>query len=57
VDWSKEKYNRQNKKSAPAVNEETQKYNKGGFTHPVGEVGPASEDILHTCQTCINKGG
>jgi hypothetical protein len=27
-------YNRQNKKSAPAVNKKTQKYNKGGFTHP-----------------------
>jgi hypothetical protein len=57
VDWSTDNYNRQNKKSALAVNKETQKYNKVGFTHPVEEVGPASEETLHTCQTCINKGG
>jgi hypothetical protein len=44
VDWSTDNYNRQNKKSAPTVNKKTQKYNKGGFTHPVGEVGPASEE-------------
>jgi hypothetical protein len=57
ADWSIDNYNRQNKKSAPVVNEKTQKYNKGGCTHPVGEVDPASEETLHTCQTCINKGG
>jgi hypothetical protein len=28
---------------------------KGGYNHPVGEVGPASEETLHTCQSNINK--
>jgi hypothetical protein len=55
ADWSKDNCNRQNKKSAPADIKEAQKYNKGGFTHPVGEVGPASEETLHTCQSNINK--
>jgi hypothetical protein len=50
ADWSTDNYNRQNKKSAPSVNKKTQKYNIGGFTHPDGEVGPASEETLHTCQ-------
>ena len=54
VDWSKENCNRKNKKSAPADIKEAQKYNKGGFTHPAWDVGPASEETLHTCQT---KGG
>ena len=30
-------------------------YNKGGYNHLVGEVGPASEETLHTCQSNINK--
>ena len=34
MDWSTDNCNRHNKKSAPAVIIETQKYNKGGFTHP-----------------------
>jgi hypothetical protein len=34
ADWSTKYYNRKNKKSAPTVIIETQKYNKGGFTHP-----------------------
>jgi hypothetical protein len=34
ADWSTDNYDRQNKKSAPTVNKKTQKYNKGGFTHP-----------------------
>ena len=57
ADWSTDNYNRQNKRSAPTVNKKPQKYNKGGFTHPVGEVGPASEETLDMCQNCINKGG
>jgi hypothetical protein len=34
---------------------EAPEYIKGGYNHPVGEVGPASEETLHTCQSCINK--
>jgi hypothetical protein len=45
----------QNKKSAPEDIKEAPKYNKGGYNHPVGEVDPASEETLHTCQSCINK--
>jgi hypothetical protein len=45
----------QNKKSAPEDIKEDPKYNKGGYNHPVGEVVPASEETLHTCQSCINK--
>jgi hypothetical protein len=55
VDWSKDNCNRQNKKSAPEDIKEAPKYNKGGYNHPVGEVGPASEETLHTCQSNINK--
>jgi hypothetical protein len=44
-----------NKKSAPADIKEAPEYNKGGYNHPVGEVGPASEETLHTCQSNINK--
>jgi hypothetical protein len=55
VDWSKDNCNRQNKKSAPEDIKEAPKYNKGGYNHPVREVGRASEETLHTCQSCINK--
>ena len=43
------------KKSAPEYIKEALKHNKGGYNHPVGEVSPASEEKLHTCQSCINK--
>ena len=46
---------RQKKKSAPKYIKEAPKHNKGGYNHPVGEVGPASEETLHTCRSCINK--
>ena len=49
MDWSKDNCNRQNEKLAPTDIKEDHKYNKGGFTHLVGEVGPASEETLHTC--------
>jgi hypothetical protein len=55
VDWSKDNCNRQNKKSAPEDIKEAPKYIKGSYNHPVGEVGPANEKTLHTCQSCINK--
>jgi hypothetical protein len=55
ADWSKDNCNRQNKKSTPEDIKEAPKYIKGGYNHPVGEVGPASEETLHTCQFCINK--
>jgi hypothetical protein len=51
VDWSKDNCNRQNKKSALEDIKEAPKYNKGGYNHSVGEVGPASEETLHTCQS------
>jgi hypothetical protein len=44
-----------NKKSAPKDIKEAPKYNKDGYNHLVGEVGPASEETLHTCRSCINK--
>jgi hypothetical protein len=55
VDWSKDNCNRQNKKSAPKNIKGVLNYNKGGYNHLVGEVGPASEETLHTCQSNINK--
>jgi hypothetical protein len=55
VDWSKDNCNRQNKKSTLADIKEAQKYNKGGFTHPIVEFVPASEETLHMCQSNINK--
>jgi hypothetical protein len=55
ADWSNDNYNRQNKKSAPADIKEAPENIKGGYNHPVGEVGPASEETLHTCQSNINK--
>jgi len=39
----------------PEYIKEAPKHNKGGYNHPVGEVDPASEETLHTCQSCINK--
>jgi hypothetical protein len=55
ADWSYCNCKRQKKKSAPEYIKEAPKHNKGGYNHPVGEVGPASEETLHTCQSCINK--
>jgi hypothetical protein len=55
ADWSNDNYNRENKKSAPTNIKEALEYIKGGYNHPVGEVGPASEETLHTCQSNINK--
>jgi hypothetical protein len=55
VDWSNDNYNRQNKKLSPTDIKEAPKNIKGGYNHPVGEVGPASEETLHTCQSNINK--
>jgi hypothetical protein len=49
VDWSKDNCNRQNKKSTLEDIKEAPKYIKGGYNHPIGEVGPASEETLHTC--------
>jgi hypothetical protein len=53
ADWSND--NRQNKKSAPSDIKVAPKNIKGGYNHPVGEVDPASEETLHTCQSNINK--
>ena len=55
ADWSNDNYNRQNKKLAPTDIKEAPENIKGGYNHPVGEVGPASEETLHTCQSNINK--
>jgi hypothetical protein len=55
VDWSEDNCKRQNKKSAPEDIKEAPKYNKGGYNHPVGEVGLASEETLQVCQSFINK--
>jgi hypothetical protein len=55
ADWSNDNYNSQNKKSAPTDIKEASENIKGGYNHPVGEVGPASEETLHTCQSSINK--
>ena len=44
------------KKSAPTVIIETRKYNKGGFTHPEWEFGPASEDTSHMPDLYIERG-
>jgi hypothetical protein len=55
VDWSSDNYNVKNKKSAPAVIMKGPDLIKGGFTHPVREVGPAKMVTLHTCQISINK--
>ena len=55
ADWSKDNCNRQNKKLAPTDIKEAPKYIKGGCNHPIGEVDPASEETLHTCQSNTNK--
>ena len=55
ADWSNDNYNTQNKKSSPTDINEAPEHNKGGYNHPVAEVGPASEETLHTCRSCINK--
>jgi hypothetical protein len=43
VDRSKYNCNRQKKKLAPEYIKEAPEYTKGGYNHPEGEVGPASE--------------
>ena len=55
MDWSKDNCNRQNKKSAPENIKGALNYNKSGYNHLVGEVSPASEETVHTCQSNINK--
>jgi hypothetical protein len=55
ADWSNDHYNRQNKKSAPKNIKEAPENIKGGYNHLVGEVGPANEETLHTCQSNTNK--
>jgi hypothetical protein len=55
VDWSYCNCKRKKKKSALEYIKEAPKHNKGGYNHPVEEVNPASEETLHTFQSCINK--
>jgi hypothetical protein len=55
ADWSSDNYNVKNKKSAPTVIMKGPDLIKGGFTHPVREVGPAKMVTLHTCQISLNK--
>jgi hypothetical protein len=55
ADWSYCNCKRKKKKSVPKYIKEAPKHNKGGYNHPVGEIGPANEETLHMCQSCINK--